>query len=198
MRKLILAFAFCLLASPVWAQCNGVFTAGSVCGAVVTGPPGQHPIGSFPTSAVTPSGVITPGDVPYWVTTATQGDTGYTSSAVALLTRPNQVINGGGAIAVTAVNTTPTSGSVFTPNCGLGPIQRLTNNASFYLVPPTADSFCDFQLTNSTSAGTVVISGYTVNPNFIGGALDTTPGHLFFVHLERINGSSIYTIIPQQ
>lgn len=48
MKKLLLALGLCLLPSLAFGQCSGVFTAGNVCGAIITGPPKQIPITSFP------------------------------------------------------------------------------------------------------------------------------------------------------
>lgn len=47
MKKFFLALALALLPSLVMAQCNGVFTAGNVCGSVSGGIPKQVPFSSF-------------------------------------------------------------------------------------------------------------------------------------------------------
>lgn len=48
MKKLLLALALCFLPTLASAQCSGIFTAGNVCGSIVTGAPKQIPITSFP------------------------------------------------------------------------------------------------------------------------------------------------------
>lgn len=48
MKKILLAFALCLLPTLASAQCSGIFTAGNVCGTLSGGPPKQVPITSFP------------------------------------------------------------------------------------------------------------------------------------------------------
>lgn len=46
MKKLLL-LALLLAPSSAWAQCTGVFTAGTVCGAVTAGPPSAVLLGGF-------------------------------------------------------------------------------------------------------------------------------------------------------
>lgn len=47
MKKLLLIFALLLLPSAALAQCNGTFPAGTACGTVAGGPPGQVPFSSI-------------------------------------------------------------------------------------------------------------------------------------------------------
>lgn len=54
MKKLLLALALALWTLPASAQCNGSFSANSVCGTITGGPPKQVPITALP-SAYVPS-----------------------------------------------------------------------------------------------------------------------------------------------
>lgn len=53
MKKLLFALALLLLPTAASAQCNGVFSANTVCGAIVSGPPKQVPFASLPGSCPT-------------------------------------------------------------------------------------------------------------------------------------------------
>lgn len=61
MRKLLLALAFCVAAWPAWAQCNGVFAAGTTCGnggTVPALPSASSTIGGSVISAPNPPGTF--------------------------------------------------------------------------------------------------------------------------------------------
>lgn len=57
MKKLIIAAVLCLFAFPAWAQCNGIFPAGTVCGTVAGGPPTAVLPSGFPTVGTSAGGV---------------------------------------------------------------------------------------------------------------------------------------------
>lgn len=133
-----------------------------------------------PNSAVNYTGLVGPG----------------CSTNFANLTTPGQTLSGGAIVSPANLGTL-ISGAA-TINCGNSPLQFAVNGGAFTLVAPVADSSCMVQLTNNGSAGSVTFSGFTVNTNFTGGTLSTTNTSKFMVSIGRINGSSIYTIIPQQ
>lgn len=54
MKRILLALALCLISSPVWSQCNGVFGANQVCGTVTGGIPGPVNAGSLPIGGLVP------------------------------------------------------------------------------------------------------------------------------------------------
>lgn len=115
---------------------------------------------------------------------------------VASITLADQTLSGGAN--VTSNNIGTVSSGTTTVDCGTRPLQYLTNGGAFTLAAPSNDGACDIQITNNGSAGAVTFSGFTVNSAFTGGTLTTTNTNKFFVHIERINGSSTYIVIPQQ
>ncbi len=112
--------------------------------------------------------------------------------SAASLNTANQTLSGGAT--VTSVNLgSPGPSSTLTVNCGLGPLQFLTNTALFTLAAPGLDGACDIMLINGATANTVTQSGFTVNGN-TGEPLTTTNGQRFIEHIERINGVSTFMI----
>lgn len=120
----------------------------------------------------------------------------FTNSGFALLNAQDQTLSGGANVVAYSIGTVTTGTT--TIDCGKGPLQYLTNGGAFTLAAPSNDGSCAIQVTNNASAGAVTLSGFTVNSGFTGGALDTTNTHKFIISILRINGSSIYNIIPQQ
>ena len=114
----------------------------------------------------------------------------------ASLVNEGQTVSGGAGINSLNLGTITTGTT--TINCTARPYQYLTNGGTFTLAAPTVDSGCGIQITNNSNAGTITFSGFTVNSNYTGATMDTTNGHKFMVSIQRINGSSIYTVIPQQ
>lgn len=119
------------------------------------------------------------------------------NDTAAVLNTPDQQVGGGAN--VTSLNLgTVNSGGTLTIDCGQRPLQYVTNGGAFTLVAPSNDGSCVVQIINSSNAGAVTFSGFTVNANYTGGPLTTTTNNKFMVSITRINGSSIYAVIPQQ
>lgn len=81
---------------------------------------------------------------------------------------------------------TATTGTV-TPDPANGNLQRLINGGAFTLACPTAsgDYTLILQITNNGSAGTITVSGCTLND---GSSFSTTNGDDFMVFFTKING----------
>jgi hypothetical protein len=105
----------------------------------------------------------------------------------------NQILSGGWNV----VTNTLTTGS-FTFNFGLGPLQRIVNNGAFTITAPANDGESVLQIVNGPTAGFVTFGvGFTVGIN-TGDPLDTVNGHVFSVHIWRLNGVSQYYITAAQ
>ena len=113
-------------------------------------------------------------------------------ASLASLTTPNQNLLGGATV-TTAILNSPGGGSTLTMNCGLGPLQALTNTAAFTLAAPVNDGACDLLVVNGASAGAITTSAFTVNAN-TGEPYVTTNGQRFIWHVERIASISTYMI----
>ena len=74
-----------------------------------------------------------------------------------------------------------------------GNYQYYTNNGAHTLTIFSTDSAIDILVTNAGSAGAITFTGFTVGPN-TGDALTTTNGHMFMIHMVRINGTATYMI----
>lgn len=118
------------------------------------------------------------------------------TATLASLTTADQTLSGGANVTSFSIGTVSTGTT--TIDCGKGPLQFLTNGGSFTLAAPAADGSCVVQIINNASAGSVIFSGFTTNSLYVGGALTTTNTNKFMVSITRINGSSIYNVIPQQ
>lgn len=117
----------------------------------------------------------------------------YTDAALNLT---DQTVSGGANVTSYSIST----GS-FTVDCGKAPLQYQTGTTSAETITaPSNDGSCVIQYTNvgSGTPGAVTFSGFTVNSNYTGGSIDTTNSHKFMLSIARVNGSSIYQIIPQQ
>lgn len=167
-----------------------------------------------PTHTWIASGNVTAGATPQTCTQPAASDlsNGTTGSGAVVLASGSTIINVTITGTTTATNNTLVgganvtsfslgtlvSGNSITINCGQGPLQYATNGGLFTLSAPSNDGSCDIQLTNNASAGAVTFSGFTVNSSYTGAAIATTNTSKYFLHIERINGSSIYIVIPQQ
>ena len=80
------------------------------------------------------------------------------------------------------------------PDAFLGNYQAGNNAGAFTLAAPTADSALDLLVTNTSTAGAITFSGYTVSATNTGDLLTTTNGHLFIISIRRISGISTYVI----
>ena len=101
----------------------------------------------------------------------------------------------GGATVTSFNNGTPNPlvGGPFQVDCGLCPLQYLTNGGSFTLAAPVNDGACAMLVTNSSVAGTISFSGFTVGAS-VGDPLTTINGNMFIINIFRINGISSYFI----
>jgi hypothetical protein len=108
-----------------------------------------------------------------------------------LLIAGGQTITGG--FNVTPYNFGVVSGGTLTPNPLLGNYQYLTNSGAFTLAAPASDCGIDFLITNSSTAGAITFSGFTVGSN-TGDALTTTNGSRFIISIRRINATATYVI----
>lgn len=111
------------------------------------------------------------------------------------LTGTDQKFSGG--LQITSNNIGTVSAGTTTIDCGLSPLQYLTNGGAFTLAAPSNDGSCDVLTTNNGSAGTITFSGFTEGAS-TGDSLDTTNGHLFTIGIWRINGTSGYRVAAHQ
>ena len=107
-------------------------------------------------------------------------------------TKPNQLLRGGANVVAFPLPT----GS-FTVNCGLGPLQYITNGGAYTITAPVQDGSCIILVTNNGSAGSTTFTGFTVGTN-TGASLTTTNTSKFSISIWRINGVSGYTIFAHQ
>ena len=79
------------------------------------------------------------------------------------------------------------SSGTYTPTPAGGNFKRIVNGGAFTLAAPTATGDYDIviQVTNNGSAGTVTLSGFTLES---GGTLTTTNGDDFFLNIRKVNG----------
>jgi len=98
----------------------------------------------------------------------------------------NQVISGGAVITATSLST----GNI-TLNFGACPLQYITNGstAGFTITSPSTDGSMMLLVYNSSSAGAITFSGFSVGSN-TGDALTTTSSNKFTISVWRINGTS--------
>ena len=104
----------------------------------------------------------------------------------------------------TSITATLTVGFTFTPNNvgnfpnpytpvpAVGNYQYGNNNAAFLINAPANDCAMDIMITNTSTAGAITFSGYTVGA--IGDPFDTTNGHRFILSIRRIAGIATYTV----
>jgi hypothetical protein len=105
---------------------------------------------------------------------------------------PSQTISGGANVSSLALST----GS-FTADPGLRPQQYITNAGAFTISAPASDGNCLIFVTNSTAAGTITFSSFSVGTN-VGDTLTTSSGSKFTLSIWRINGVSGYRVAAHQ
>lgn len=98
---------------------------------------------------------------------------------------------------ITPYSTGTISAGTFTPNPINGNYQYYTNGGAHTIAASTVDSAIDILLYNSSSAGAITLSGFTVGSN-TGDPLNTVSSNRFLVNLRRINGISMYNITALQ
>ena len=113
----------------------------------------------------------------------------------AMLDVPDQQATGGANI---TAYSNGIATSTFTPDCGKGPLQTLTNNGAFNFEPPSSDSSCVILISNGSSAGSVNFTGGWKEGSNIGDSLNTTSGDEFNIVITRIAGASHYLISALQ
>ncbi len=113
-------------------------------------------------------------------------------ASLASLSIPDQLLTGGANVTSLSI-TSPAPSSTLTIDCGLRPLQFLTNSALFTLAGPANDGACDILIFNSPTAGAITPSGFTVNAN-TGEPYTTVNGSAFIWHIERINGVKTFMI----
>ena len=124
--------------------------------------------------------------VPCWlVNSSVQGSIG----TLMTLTGADQKVIGGAKTPAVAV-TTSTSVKI---DYGQGPLQKYQNKNAFVLQAPASDGYTSLLVSNTTSAGTITTSGFTVS-SFTGDAVTTSSGNNYVWNLMTINGVSTYMV----
>ncbi len=82
-------------------------------------------------------------------------------------------------------------------DCGGRPLQYITNSGAFTITAPYLDGSCMLLVTNSSAAGAITFSGFSVGSS-TGDTYATTSGYYFTISLWRINGVSGYRIAAHQ
>lgn len=72
-----------------------------------------------------------------------------------------------------------------------GNYQTAINNGAITIVAPTVDCAMDILIVNTTGAGAISFSGFTVNSN-TGEPFTTTINHTFILSIRRIGGVATY------
>lgn len=101
-----------------------------------------------------------------------------------------QLFTGGLRLSPFSVGTT-TGGTAITLDSGNGPIQTMVNNGTGTLTAPANDGEIDLLVTNSTAAGALTFSGYSVGAN-TGDAYTTTSTQKFILMSRTISAQSTY------
>jgi hypothetical protein len=111
--------------------------------------------------------------------------TGHASADVSL-SATDQALTGG--VRPTSYGVSPGN---FTVDCGLGPVQYVTNGGAFTITAPIYAGQCTILITNNGSAGIITMTGWTTEGNH-GDAFDTTIYHAFWLSVQAAsNGSSV-------
>jgi hypothetical protein len=85
--------------------------------------------------------------------------------------------------------------TTFTAVPSNGNYQRYFNNAAHTVSSfTTSDHAIDVLVTNTTGAGSITFTGFTVNTSNIGDALTTTNGNQFIIAMRRMGGTATYVI----
>lgn len=117
------------------------------------------------------------------------------SQSVAMLDLADQTVSGGAN--VTSSNQGTKSAGTYTVDCGVCPLQYITNNGAFTLAAPASDGSMMLLVTNGASAGAITFSGFSVGSN-TGDALTTTNTQKFTISIWRINSVAGYRIAAHQ
>jgi hypothetical protein len=117
------------------------------------------------------------------------------TGTIALINVTDQLLSGGANVTANSLGTK--SSGTFTVDCGLSPLQYLTNGGAFTLASPANDGSCIVLSTNNASAGTISFSGFSVGSN-TGDAFTNTNGQKFSIQVWRINGVSRYLVSAHQ
>lgn len=118
------------------------------------------------------------------------------ATTVAALNIVDQLVTGGANVTPYSIGTV--SSGTTTIDCGNGQQQYMTNNGASTIAAPATDGACNVQITNGASAGVISFSGFTVNTAYTGITMTTNISNKYVVNINRINGSSIYIVVPQQ
>jgi hypothetical protein len=116
----------------------------------------------------------------------------YPAASHAGLNVESQTLSGGANVTSKSLST----GNI-TVDCGARPLQYIINAGAFTATAPTSDGSCILLVTNTSGAGTVSFTGFTVGAS-VGDALTTTNAHKFSIHIWRVNGVSGYRIAAHQ
>jgi len=141
---------------------------------------------ALPINGGTLTGTLTLSGAPSGASDASTKQYVDTAIGTALLKSGNQTITGG--FAITAYGAPSTS---FTANPMNGNYQYFTNAGAITITAPTVDCAVDILMTNSSTAGAVTFSGFTVGAS-TGDALTLVNGQKFIISIRRINGTSTY------
>lgn len=112
--------------------------------------------------------------------------------SLARLTSEDQSLSGGANVVAKGL----TAGSI-TIDCGSRPLQYITNSGAFTITAPRNDGSCMLLVTNTSTAGAITFTGFTVGSS-TGDTYATTSGYYFTVSIWRINGVSGYRIAAHQ
>ena len=115
-----------------------------------------------------------------------------TNGTVAALNIADQTVTGGANVNALSL----TAGS-FTVDCGLRPLQFITNNGAFSITAPGNDGSTIILVTNGAAAGAISFPGFSFGAN-TGDPLTTTSGSHFSIFIWRINGISGYRVAAHQ
>lgn len=149
MKKLLLLLALLLSPSAAWAQCTGVFAAGSVCGTTTLGVPHQVPFTSVGITALTGDVTATgPGSVAATLATvnANVGAFGSATQCVAFTVNAKGLVT-----AASAVTCTPAVGSITGLGTGVATALGVALNGSGGVLAPTPTTAGDIAYWNGTT-----------------------------------------------
>lgn len=117
------------------------------------------------------------------------------SGTFAYLNVGDQLMSGGAN--VTSYNLGTVSSGSITIDCGKCPLQYLSNGGAFTLVAPSNDGSVMLLVTNTSAAGAITFSGFTVGAS-VGDTLTTTSASKFTLSIWRINSVSGYRVAAHQ
>ena len=85
------------------------------------------------------------------------------------------------------------SSGIITPDAYNGNYQSYTNSGAHSITAPANECAIDILISNSSTAGAITFTGYTVGAN-TGDLMATGSGNLFIVSIRRIGAVSTYVI----